>query len=46
MLLKVLHIHWGFSIGGVAKYAATINEVSFRAPIEMRSVCKIGRAHV
>ena len=36
---RVLSIHWGFTIGGGGKYAATINAVSRCAPIDMETIC-------
>jgi glycosyltransferase involved in cell wall biosynthesis len=37
--MKVLSIHWGFSLGGVAKYAATIERVRDIMPVQLRSLC-------
>ncbi len=39
--LRVLSIHWGFSLGGVGKYATLINDVSRYAPIEIKTLCII-----
>lgn len=36
---KILSIHWGFSLGGVSKYALLIDDVSKAVPIEIVSVC-------
>lgn len=37
--MNVISIHWGFSFGGVAKYAATIDQVRNRIPVEIYSLC-------
>jgi glycosyltransferase involved in cell wall biosynthesis len=37
--INVLSIHWGFSSGGVGKYALLINEVSSIAPVTIESLC-------
>ena len=37
--LKILSIHWGFSVGGGAKYALAIDNVRMYAPVEIRSLC-------
>lgn len=37
--IKLLNIHWGFSIGGVGKYASSLDDVSRYSPIEPYSVC-------
>lgn len=36
---KVLSIHWGFSYGGVAKYAITIEKTADISRLELRSLC-------
>jgi glycosyltransferase involved in cell wall biosynthesis len=41
---KVVSLLWGFSIGGVGKYAAIINDVSRYAPIDMETVCILSPA--
>jgi len=41
--LKVLSIHWGFSLGGVGKYATLLESVEKYAPIQMKSICITGR---
>jgi len=41
--LKVLSIHWGFSLGGVAKYAALIDGVGRQATVAMLHLCVLGR---
>ncbi len=38
-----MSLHWGFSLGGVAKYAALIDRVSCYAPVVMRHLCILGR---
>lgn len=42
--LRVLSIHWGFSLGGVGKYATLINGVTRYAPIEMKTLCIISES--
>lgn len=42
-IIKVLNIHWGFSIGGVAQYAAVMEGVQKYASIEMSTVCVLSR---
>ncbi len=42
-LTKVLNVHWGFSVGGVAQYAAVMEGVQNCAPIEMSTVCILNR---
>jgi len=42
--LRVLSIHWGFSLGGVGKYAALINGVTRYAPIEIKTLCIISES--
>lgn len=37
--ITLLNIHWGFSIGGVGKYVATIDNVGDYAPIASDSLC-------
>lgn len=37
--LRVLSIHWGFTIGGMAKYAALVDKVGRYAPIDIKTVC-------
>lgn len=37
--VRILSFHWGFSVGGVARYAATIDRVGQYAPVEVRSLC-------
>ena len=41
--LKVLSLHWGFSIGGIGKYAAMIEGVKKYQPIFLQSVCILGK---
>lgn len=43
---KILSIHWGFSLGGVAKYAATIERVRDLAPVQLRSLCLMPEGRV
>ncbi|BAZ92986.1 glycosyltransferase [Thiohalobacter thiocyanaticus] len=43
---KVLSIHWGFSLGGVAQYAATLERVRARMPLQLRSLCLLPRGRV
>jgi glycosyltransferase involved in cell wall biosynthesis len=42
-LIKVLSIHWGFSIGGVAQYAANLELVRNHAPITLSTACILNR---
>lgn len=44
--MKVLSIHWGFSLGGVAKYAATIERVRDLIPVQLRSLCLLPEGRV
>jgi glycosyltransferase involved in cell wall biosynthesis len=37
--IKVLALHWGFTPGGIAKYAASIENVRLYERIKMKSVC-------
>lgn len=37
--LKIISIHWGFSLGGVGKYATLIEDVSKYAPINIITLC-------
>lgn len=37
--LRILSIHWGITIGGVGKYAASIDDVSKYAPIDIQTIC-------
>jgi glycosyltransferase involved in cell wall biosynthesis len=41
--LKILSIHWGFSLGGVGKYALLIDGVCRYGPIEINSLCILCR---
>ncbi len=41
--LNVLSIHWGFSIGGIGKYATLIQLVNEYAPVKIKSACVIGK---
>ncbi len=40
--IKVLNLHWGFSVGGGASYSAEIDDVGLYTPIEMRTICVLG----
>ena len=42
-MLKVLNIHWGFSIGGVAQYASVIDNVKKHEEIVISTVCILNR---
>lgn len=42
-LLRVLSMHWGFSLGGVGKYAALIDTVTNHAPVKIHTVCILGQ---
>jgi len=37
--VKILSIYWGLSVGGVAKYAATLVRVCEHTPVQLRSLC-------
>ncbi len=37
--ISVLSLHWGFSVGGVGKYATLIESVGSYAPVQFKSVC-------
>ncbi len=39
--LRIVSIHWGFSLGGVAKYAELLEGVGSYAPITLKSLCII-----
>ncbi len=41
--IRVLNVHWGFSVGGVAKYCGTIHDLTEYAPISNDTVCVICR---
>ena len=36
---KILSLHWGFSIGGVGKYASIIDKVSDYSDVHIKSAC-------
>lgn len=40
---KILSIHWGFSLGGVAKYAVLLEQVGRYKSIKIKSVCILGK---
>ncbi|HBH48052.1 MAG TPA: hypothetical protein DDX98_05400 [Bacteroidales bacterium] len=41
-MIKVLSIHWGFSVGGIVKYAQLIDNVFHQAPIKIFSIVILG----
>jgi glycosyltransferase involved in cell wall biosynthesis len=41
--INILSVHWGFSLGGVGKYATLIETVESYAPIKIKSICVIGQ---
>jgi glycosyltransferase involved in cell wall biosynthesis len=41
--MNVLSIHWGFSLGGVGKYAQLIDKVNRYEPAEITSLCILGK---
>ena len=44
---RVASIHWGYSIGGVGKYASIIDKVNEFADVEMHSIVLLSpSAHV
>jgi glycosyltransferase involved in cell wall biosynthesis len=44
--MKILSIHFGFSLGGVAKYAAATEGVCELAPVRLRSLCILPEGRV
>lgn len=36
--MKILSIYWGFSLGGIAKYAETIEQLHILVPVRLRSL--------
>lgn len=42
-LTTVLNIHWGFSLGGVAQYAAVLEGVQACGPLKLSTVCILNR---
>lgn len=44
--MKILSIHWGLSLGGVAKYAATLERVREHVPVTIRSLCLLPQGRV
>jgi glycosyltransferase involved in cell wall biosynthesis len=41
--IKILSLHWGFSLGGVGKYALLIDKVSKEASLRIMSVCILNK---
>jgi glycosyltransferase involved in cell wall biosynthesis len=41
--MNVLSIHWGFSLGGVGKYAQLIDSVYRYEPVKVTSLCILGK---
>jgi len=41
--IKILSIHWGFSAGGIAKYAFFLQETETKSSLRINSLCIIGR---
>ncbi len=39
--LRIVSIHWGFSLGGIVKYAEVLESVPQYAPISLKSLCII-----
>jgi len=37
--LEILSVHWGFSLGGVAKYSLLIDGVSQYQPVKIKTIC-------
>lgn len=44
--MKIVSIHWGLSLGGVAKYAATLERVREHLPVTIRSLCLLPQGRV
>lgn len=44
--MKVLSIHWGLSLGGVAKYSATIERMRDHIPVQLRSLCLLPQGRI
>ena len=42
--MKLLSIHWGYSIGGVGKYASIIDHVGDFEDIKMKTICIVSRS--
>ena len=42
-MIKILSIHWGYSIGGVGKYSSIIDHVGEYEDIEMKTICIVSR---
>lgn len=40
--LTILSLHWGFSLGGVGKYATLIESVGSHESVQIKSICIIG----
>lgn len=43
-MIKILSIHWGYSIGGVGKYSSIIDHVGEYEDIEMKTICIVSRS--
>ena len=43
-MIKILSIHWGYSIGGVGKYASIIDHVGDIEDIKMKTICIVSRS--
>lgn len=43
-LITVMSIHWGFSPGGISKYATLLESVSQYSAIKIKSACVIGKS--
>lgn len=41
--MKILSVHWGYSIGGVGKYASIIDHVGEYQDIQMKTICIVSR---
>jgi glycosyltransferase involved in cell wall biosynthesis len=41
--IKILSIHWGFSLGGIGKYALLIDGVRGIQPINIKTLCILGK---
>lgn len=42
-MIKLLQIHWGFALGGVAKYALLLQECARYGPVKTHSICILGK---
>lgn len=43
-MIKILSIHWGYSIGGVGKYASIIDRISDKSDVQIKSICVVSKS--